>query len=214
MQQMLPYQKSKHPNKHFKDAWYYSPEVKKIKNRLNRVRKLYRRNPTQPLRELLSEVVRDTNIQLKEIRTSKWLEWCARLNQHTSTKELWLWLNRIAKNKNKSHTHPNPQDEAEKLAVAFASRSATNQLPIQTQNTQQTLSQERWERINAACAQAAVTDTPFTTMELHNTFTSKKDTAPGADGITYTMLKNMGEAGDHLFLLLQNQSYYKTHSHA
>ena len=201
--------KTKQPKYNYKDAWYYSPEVKKLKNRLNRVRKIFRKNPTDTNHGLLTEVTKDVHKQLAEIRTAKWLEWCGKLNQHTSTKQLWLWLKRVAGKKQNTINHPNPQQKAEELAAFFANRAASAQLPISTQNTQNNLREQRWERINAACLEDSITNLPFSSQELHSTFKSKKDTAPGADSITYTMIKNMGDAGDKIFLTLTNHTYIR-----
>ena len=194
----------------FKDAWYYNQEVKNLKNRLNRVRKLYRKRPTDEIRAVLQQVVKDVHHQLSIIKNNKWLEWCAKLNQHTNIKELWLWLKRVAgKKTTKTPTHPNPKQEAERLANNFANRSASHQLPQATQMTQTHLYNSRWEAINQACALPDSTDTPFTTHELHATHHKGRDTAPGADKITYTMINNMGEAGDTAYLLLLNTTYTK-----
>ena len=40
----------------YKDSWHYCPEVRLLKTRLNRVRKLYRRRPNTENRELLQTV--------------------------------------------------------------------------------------------------------------------------------------------------------------
>ena len=60
----------------YKDSWYYCPEVRKYKSRLNRVRKIYRRRPTENNREMLQAVSRDVHAKLNEIKTDKWLAWC------------------------------------------------------------------------------------------------------------------------------------------
>ena len=67
----------------------------------------------------------------------------------------------------------------------------------------------RWEAINHSCSLSDDTDTPFTTHELHATQHKGKDTAPGADQITYTMINKMGEAGNTAFLMLLNTTYTK-----
>ena len=50
-------------------------------------------------------------------------------------------------------------------------------------------------------------DGSFTIQELKQTKHHGKDTALGADKITYTMINNMGEAGERAFLLLVNTQY-------
>ncbi|KAK7071122.1 hypothetical protein SK128_009039, partial [Halocaridina rubra] len=116
-------------------------------------------------------------------------------NQHTSLSELWQMLRRVSgKKSTKIPTHPKPMDEAERLADTFSSCSATQQLPPSTIRIQNDLRLQRWDIINHACNQEDETDAPFTSQELRNTKHRGKDTAPGADGITYTMINNMGTA--------------------
>ncbi|XP_066945256.1 uncharacterized protein [Macrobrachium rosenbergii] len=83
-------------NYSYKDSWYYCQEVRQLKTLLNRVTKIYRRRATAENRELLQTVKNDVHQRLQEIRIEKWLEWCAKLSEHTSLSELWKWLNRVA----------------------------------------------------------------------------------------------------------------------
>ena len=200
--------KTKGAKQHYKDSWYYSSEVKALKNRINRARKLYRKRPCLENRELLQLISRDVHQALATIKTNKWLEWCSQLNQHTSLSQLWQSLKRVAGKKfNKTPTHPQPQLEAERLATNFAERSATTQLPQCTRLKQEQLAPERWNAINTACTQHDTTDTPFQIQELRAIKYKGKDTSPGADQITYSMIKNMGESGEKAYLLLLNTTW-------
>ena len=192
----------------YKDAWYYNSRVKELKNRLNRVRKIHKKRPTVENKNQLREVSLSVQKELQQIRTAKWLEWCAQLNQHTSLREIWRWLGRAAgKHKNKQPTHPNPTQEAETLARHFASRSSTQQLPPKTQQSQTLLNPARWQAINQACQMPDATDRPYTIQELHAVRHKGRDTAPGADRITYTMINNMGKSGEKAFLNLLNTTH-------
>ena len=79
-----------------KDNWYYCLEIKELKARMNRVRKIFRRNPTEENYELLKEVVTHVSAKTDAIHHDKWLEWCASLNEHTLIGNLWRDLKRIA----------------------------------------------------------------------------------------------------------------------
>ncbi|XP_068224564.1 probable serine/threonine-protein kinase DDB_G0277165 [Palaemon carinicauda] len=61
--------------------------------------------------------------------------------------------------------------------------------------------------VNAACSMADDTDTPFTKEELEGALAKTKNTAPGIDDITYSMLRNMGVPAKRVYLLLINKTY-------
>ena len=65
----------------YKDHWYYSTEVKMIKNQINRARKKYRKNRTEENRANLREVINEASTQLKEIKANKLLEWTETLGK-------------------------------------------------------------------------------------------------------------------------------------
>ena len=64
---------------------------------------------------------------------------------------------------------------------------------------QEHLNTGRWERIKVACYLPDNTDCPFTTEELRKCKHKGKDTAPGADGISYSRIANMGPEAEILF---------------
>ncbi|MEL6606397.1 MAG: endonuclease/exonuclease/phosphatase family protein [Cyanobacteria bacterium J06614_10] len=197
------------PHRH-KDYWYYCPEVKELKRRLNRARRIHKRHPSEGNREQLREVARLVNEQLSEIQLTKWLEWCALLNEHSSLKQIWCWLKKVAgKTSSRPPTHPTPQLKADELAESFARRSDSAQLPPDSLRAQENLNPERWAIINLACTQPAPTDTPYTLHKLTSVKHKGKDTAPGADQITYTMIANLGEAGSLALLYLINFTHLK-----
>ena len=152
--------------------------------------------------------LQNVNDQLKAIRHAKWPEWCAKLNEHNNIGILWKWFRRVAgKKSTKPPTHPNLHGETNRLAEAFASRCTSAQLPLRTRAIQEELHESRWATITQACSQADSMDGPFTIQELKQTKPHGKDIAPGADKITYTMINNMGEAGERAFLHLVNTQY-------
>ena len=193
-----------------KDAWYYCPEVRRLKTIHNRVKKIYRKRPTEENRHLLQTVNSDMQQRFETIRTEKWLQWCAEISQHTKIADIWNHLKKIANcSKPKVPTHPNPQQEAERLAISFADRTSSDNLPISVRLKQQQLEQRRWQEIEHACSLQDDTDIPYTLEELQAAHKKGKDTAPGADNITYTMIANLGTPGELILLKLIN----KTHTH-
>ena len=192
----------------YKDSWYYCAEVRTLKTRLNRVRKLYRRRPNAENRELLQTVNIDVQQQLESIRNEKWMEWCSHISSHSTLSDIWKWLKIVSnKHKPKQCRHPQPLQEAERLAVHFSERTKTENLPPGTRRLQEQLNPERWRAINNACSEQDDTDQPFTLDELNSAHKKGRDTAPGADKITYTMVRMLGPAGDLALLRLINKSH-------
>ena len=192
----------------FKDSWYYCEEVRMLKTRLNRVRKLHRRRPTPENLELLRLVNSDTQERLSNIRMEKWMEWCTSISQHSTLAQIWKFLKMVSGKYNKTQTtHPHPEEEAERLATKFADRTKTTNLPQETQQLQEQLAPMRNNAIEQACQQADTTDTPYTIHELKQTYKKGKDTAPGADKITYTMIACLGAAGETIVLELINRTH-------
>ena len=195
-------------NHTFKDSWYYCQEVRELKTRLNRVRKLHKRRPSAENHELLIAVNNDTQQRLTNIRTEKWMEWCAQISQHSTLAQIWKFLKMVSGKYSKCEAiHPNPEQEAERLANKFAERTKTSNLPLETQQLQEQLAPMRLNAIEQACNRPDVTDTPYTIEELRNTYKKGKDTAPGADKITYTMISCLGQAGEHMVLELVNRTH-------
>ena len=192
----------------YKDSWYYCPEVRELKTRLNRVRKHFRRRSNAETLEILQVVKADVNQKLSQIRTEKWLEWCAKISQQSTLADIWKWLKRVSgRFTTPQPTHPDPQQEAERLAVNFAARTATANLPPGTQRLQGQLASERWREIHHAISLEDDTDAPYTIDELCKSFKRGKDTAPGHDKITYTMMRNLGPSGEEILLTLINKTH-------
>ena len=195
-------------SRNFKDSWYYCQEVRMLKTRLNRVRKLYRRRPSPENLELLIAVNSDTQQRLTNIRIEKWMEWCTRLSQHSTLAQIWKFLKIVSgKYNNTQVTHPQPEEEAERLANKFADRTKSTNLTHETQQLQVQLAPMRNNAIEQACEQPDITDTPYTLNELRQTYKKGKDTAPGADRVTYTMITCLGQAGEIMVLELINRTH-------
>ena len=192
----------------YKDSWYYCPEARELKTRLNRLRKRFWRRPNPETLEMQQVVKADVNHRLSQIRTEKWLEWCAKISQRSTLADIWKWLKRVSsKRTTPQPTHPDPQQEAERLAENIAARTGTTNLPPGTQRLQGQLAPEIWREIHHVVSLEDDTDAPYTTEELRKSFKRGKDSAPGHDNITYTMIRNLGPSGEEILLTLINKTH-------
>ena len=96
---------------------------------MNRVHRIFRRNPTEENYELLKEVATHVSAKTDAICHDKWLEWCASLNENPLIGNLWCDLRRIAGKRTAIHKHPQPFEEANKLAQVFAGRTSSENFP-------------------------------------------------------------------------------------
>lgn len=191
----------------YRDAWIYTPRVRELNNRLNAARKLFRRHPSEISRRYLQSVARHANEEKTKLREQAWQSWCHSLGAHTPLGHMWRMVKTIYNGRPIALPHhPHPQAEAENLAKSFAVKTSPALLPVRTREWQERLSGDRLERVSRACGEEAVTDAPFTLEELEAAFPRKQDTAPGDDGITYSMLSHLGRAAKSVLLGLYNKS--------
>ena len=91
--------------------------------------------------------------------------------------------------------------------TSFAMRSASTQLPADVQQAQREIATQRSADINAACATPAASDCPFTLSEIKASTRPGKDTAPGEDEISYSMIRQSGDVGLGALCTLLNRSW-------
>ena len=128
--------------------------------------------------------------------------------QHTSLTDIWRWLKRVeGKYSTSQPIHPNPEQEAEWLANMFTARTSSQNLSANSQMLLELLTPARWLEINQACIGEDEADVPYTITELCNSYKKGKDTAPGWDSITYTMIRNLGPTGEVALLRLINRTH-------
>ena len=107
-------------------------------------------------------------------------------------------------------THPNPVDKAEQLCQQFVMRSDPLNLNAATQKILDTLHPQREAMIPQAINSNCVTDQPFNISELELALHRKKDTAPGEDECTYSMIRQSPMIFKLQFLKLCNQTWEKS----
>ena len=193
-----------HTHRH---AWFYSPEVAKIKHQLNQARKAFRRHRNEHTLATLREVARGTKEQLQALRTEKWLAWCQQMSTSTSSAEIWRWLRRVAgRRRDRPPPVACPDTEANRLAELFVSRAAPQTLPREVQDALADRRQEREELVRRASGATSEMDTPFVLSDVHGTRKTGTNTAPGRDGVVYSLLSKMGPAAEQRLLELCNMS--------
>jgi len=110
-------------------------------------------------------------------------------------------LNRVSGKHKKQPSHPQPLQIANDLIQSFQARSSNTQLPRSTLNRTQNLSHHRELSIHTAIALPSDLDVPFTLYEIKKAIKTSKDTAPGIDKISYSMLNHLG---DHALMQITN----------
>ena len=199
--------KTKPPKTQHKDAWYYDARVKELKHRLNAIKSTFLKNKTNKNLDLFRSSRKLIIKEIEDIKTAKWLQWCESINAHTSISSLWSQLNEARGDR---HTplpnHPDPAAEAENLMQAFKTRRDTKNLPRKTINTLKRMKPRRIACVEYNCGLRDTTDQPFTMHELQAILKSGKDTAPGEDRITNSMILHAGPEGHQAILDLLNHS--------
>ena len=84
--------------------------------------------------------------------------------------------------------HPVPVIKANELVDGIAERTSTTNLPIPTQQDLQRHSANRKRIIQEAIDKPSSSNIPFTIEELEIALNRIRDTAPGEDCLTYSML--------------------------
>ena len=189
------------------NAWYHSPQVARLKNQLNQAKRNFRRHRNEQSLATLREVATSVKEQLQTIRTEKWLQWCREMSATTSEAGIWHWLGKVA---GKQRVRPAPvtcpRTEANRLAELFVSRAAPNTMPQEVQEALTNHRQERLELVQNACATPSPMDKAFTLDELRGAQKMGSNTAPGRDGVVYSLLSHMGPAAETKMLDLSNTS--------
>lgn len=190
-----------------KDWWYYNYRIKEYNHQACMAQRKFRQTRSDlDLANLRAATARQQEVAA-EVRTEKWLEWCATFNAHTSLRELWQKLRTATGHRPRCRLHHNPVQEAQRLAVQFAGRTYSSSLPANITVKLQEKQSERQQRVDQACAQADDTDRDFTLQELKAAMKKSKDTAPGHDHLTYSMVAHLGMAGEVALLRIINTSW-------
>ena len=195
------------PHNYRKDHWYSNDGLRESKRLANRALRTYRKLPSEANRENLKTRVKEFNDSARLAKHQSWKDWVTGLNSLTKPKALWQRIKRVRGVPHKPPTHPDPHGKAAELIQFFADRTATTNLPPETQLILAREQEGREGVINQAINERSPADTPFTEQELLLALRRPKDSSPGDDRITYSMLRHAPSPTHTLMLRLFNKSF-------
>ena len=199
----MPTHGRKKINRNKKHLWYYDDRINFLTRTTRRLTKIYQSSNNEEDRTNLREWVTYARKQINTIREEKWLKHMERLSHTSSMTQVWKHINRVRGKHSRPPAHPHPERKAEELIREYHERSTSVGLPEQLRVRKAALDPARLAAITTATSLLHDTDHPITKEELLRARRTSKDTAPGEDGITYSMLNNVcNVAGDpllHLF---------------
>lgn len=170
------------PESKFKPQSYWNQSLSKAVAERRLALSLFRRNPTPANLTVLEEKTQIAYKLIREAKSSSWQNWCESLDEKTTASEMWRrmrWVKGIGSRKNFI-----PLDNQKKLLSALTPDSVTNKSPnFRSRNDQ--------------------LETVFTMEEFESSL-KKKDTAPGDDEVTYSMIHNLTEDAKKYLLKLYN----------
>lgn len=189
------------------DQWYTNSLVKLAKRLLNRANRTHSANKTDRNKANLDYHLTLFQDTVKEAKTESWRKWLAALHHQPTTKELWKRINIVQGREPPPPKHPDPITKANEINDRFIARSASSNLNPGTANHLTQTHDQRWARINNAINTDHPADCPFTMEELEAALALKKDSAPGEDTITFSMIKNTPPLFKQRILQLINASW-------
>ena len=184
------------PHKKKRKYWCYKDEVKTAKWALNRaIKKLRNKKRTEyPNLEPYKQEVREANVKYREtcnnIRNKAWDDWLTENNTDLNSKTIWQRIKRCTGTQQHPPTHPNPLQESNRLLSEFVARSSSDQLQQEDVRILQQHKPIRKQQIQEAINSPSECDRPITVSEIDNVLKKVRDSTPGEDTISYSMLKN------------------------
>ena len=184
------------PHKKKRKYWCYNDDVKLAKWSINRAVKKLRSKKRSGYTNLepFIDKVREANINYKDtcnkIRNKAWDEWLTKNNTAINSKTIWQRIKRCTGTIQRPPTHPDPQLESNKLLSEFVARSSSKQLEEKDVRILQQQQHTRQQRLNEAINSPSDCDRAITISEINNVLKKVRDSSPGDDTISYSMLKN------------------------
>ena len=194
------------PSKLTKMYWRYDLGVKCAKQDYNRANRKYRRNRTDGNKRIMVEKFEIYKDLCKSVQSNSWREWVEECNHDLDSTQLWRRLRICTGMPSRMPTHPYPIDQAENLIQQFVMRSDSTNLSIDSRIRLDNMRVQRENDINDAIHTISLTDQPFNLSELEVALQRKKETAPGEDGCTYSMIRHSPVLFKLQFLRLCNMS--------
>lgn len=175
---------NKNPSEKFSPKSYWNQNLSRLVAERRLALAKFRRNPTPRNLEILQEKIRIAQKEIREAQRGEWHSFCSSLGYTTSSIEVYNKLNWIKGYSTKSHhvTH----DKLQELLNNLAPDSVSPDVPV-------------FSNVNS------VIDVEISMQELEKTLFRCKDSSPGCDNVTYSMLRFLPESGKRLLLFLFNK---------
>lgn len=199
--------KKKSPQAPHAPRWINDPILAKEHQRVQELANCYKDNKTSDNLIQFLKANKEFRELKTEIRSKHWEQFSQSINSQTSMADVWKKFNRLT---GKAPTTPqfhSPQEQANMLLEQWAENSQLNSLP---QGIKDHLDKSKIDRkFNIAVTCAAIDPSDFaeiTEWELRNALVKGKATAPGEDGITYSVLRLIAQVPGNPLLHLYRLS--------
>lgn len=139
------------------------------------------------------------------VRTESWQNFTDNINQQTSVGTMWQMIRRVTRRMPATALHHSPGTLAQGLIDGWAGQSQVASLPDQVREALLARAGHRALRLVGALLEEDVEDaTPITEGELRRALARGNSTAPGDDGITYSVLRLLQQVPGNPLLHLYN----------
>ena len=195
------------PYKYRRSHWYRDDDLIKAKRKANKAMTHYKRLPNPNNKIALQEISHNLRITAFQSKNNSWLKWVNQLNGQTRNRIFWRHIKIVKGTPTRPDIHPNPENKANELVDSFTQRTLVTNLPLHTKQDLTNKFRHRQKLINKAIHLSSTSNTPFTIQELHIALLRSRDTAPGEDNLTYSMISKSPIEIKTVMLRLFNKSF-------
>ena len=171
------------PSRKKRMYWCYDPKVQTTKRALNRATRRFRKQKTDGNKQTMLEAAEIYATTCNTVKNTYWNTWITEANDEISPTQLWRKIKNATGTPQVPPRHPDPVAESNRILTGFVERTSSGQL-------QQDLLQPHEEKIATAMGTQSRADTPITASEISAVLRNTRQSAPGQDAISYTMMKH------------------------
>lgn len=172
------------PDSKFKPKNYWNADLSKIVAERRLALKNFRKNPTPYNLTLLEAKISEAQRNIRKAKSRSWHEFCNKVDETTSASDMWRQMQWM-KGFRQSRTYVSNENKT-KLLCALTPDSVSVPFP-------------------ACISSNDKLEATFSLQELNHAINKKKkDTSPGSDKITYSMIKHLPSNGKQYLLNLYN----------
>ena len=199
----IPKKSDRPPIKH--QYWRNNPGVMFAKRLANQATRKYRKRPTPETKQEMRDAHKQFEKICTEVKYFSWYKWATGVNQSTTSQQMWSTIRRCVGVAPRAPTHEDPETKANELCSSFAARCSPDNLSPEARQQLIDLQPEREQLMQNAFSLRADTDRHISLQELEHVM-KQKDTAPGNDCITYSMINELPAKAKKCLLKLFNES--------